>query len=229
MGKSPWAVDSIATKLIGENKIEPMIIVAIWNNGSKRYVEYFPEKAAEYLPKDEREKLESLAIQMGMPIKDFLGDEYLKFIVNELKPYIDQNYRTLPDVKNTSVCGSSMGGLISMYAICEYPDVFGQAACVSTHWPILFNNDNMTPSETVREYMVQHLPSPDNHRIYFDYGTKTLDVFYEVHQDKVDDIMRDKGFVEGKNWVTKKFQGAAHNEESWRKRLDIILEFLYKK
>lgn len=229
MGKLPWAADSIATKLINENKIESMIIVAIWNNGMKRYIEYFPEKAAAYLPEGEMEKMEKIAQQMGMPVMDFLGDEYLKFIVSELKPYIDKNYRTLPDAENTSISGSSMGGLISMYAISEYPDVFGQAACISTHWPILFNNDNMVPSQAVRGYMIEHLPKPVNHRIYFDYGTKTLDAFYEVHQDMVDDIMADKGYTEGKNWVTKKFEGAMHNEISWRERFDGILEFLYKK
>lgn len=228
MGKTPWAADSIAAKLISEKRIEPIIIVAAWNS-NKRYVEYFPEKAENYFSKEERKKLEDLAKYMGLPAMDFLGDEYLKFMVTELKPYIDKNYNTLTDVNNTAVCGSSMGGLISMYAICEYPDVFGKAACVSTHWPILFDNSNMAPSEAVRQYMREHLPQPQNHRIYYDYGTKTLDAFYEVHQDMVDDIMVEKGYTQDENWLTKKYEGAEHNEISWRKRLDVILEFLYKK
>jgi hypothetical protein len=77
--------------------------------------------------------------------------------------------------------------------------------------------------------MKENLPSPENHRIYFDYGTETLDQYYEVHQKMVDQIMKSKGYTEGKNWVTRKFDGAAHNEESWQKRFDIILGFLYGK
>lgn len=223
-----WEVDSTAEKLITENKIKPAIIVASWNTNEYRYMEYFPEKASEYFTREDKEAMQGLVKLMKVEY-NWLADEYLKFMVKELKPYIDKNYRTLTNRENTSVCGSSMGGLISLYAISEYPEVFGQAACISTHWPLLFDNNNMSPSESVRKYMKEHLPSPETHRIYFDYGTATLDQYYEVHQQKVDAIMKAKGYTKGKNWVTRKFEGAQHNEQSWQNRVDVILEFLYKK
>ncbi|PHK22954.1 esterase, partial [Nostoc linckia z15] len=71
------------------------------------------------------------------------------------------------------------------------------------------------------------LPSPDNHRIYFDHGTETLDQYYEVHQIIMDRIMESKGYLRDKNWVTRKFDGAEHNEKSWQQRMDVVLEFLY--
>ncbi|MFX8129754.1 alpha/beta hydrolase-fold protein, partial [Acinetobacter baumannii] len=67
------------------------------------------------------------------------GDAYLRFLTDELKPRIDHDYRTLSDRDHTVVVGSSMGGLISCYALAERPDVFGRAGCVSTHWPLTFN------------------------------------------------------------------------------------------
>ncbi|HNQ14785.1 MAG TPA: hypothetical protein PKM58_04425, partial [Pyrinomonadaceae bacterium] len=80
----------------------------------------------------------------------------------------------------------------------------------------------------VVEYMKQHLPSPKNHRIYFDYGTATLDASYEPFQLKADEIMRAAGFSD-ENWITKKFPGDDHSERSWAKRLEIPLAFLLRK
>ena len=164
----------------------------------------------------------------GAESSEYLGDEYLTFLTKELKPYIDQKYRTLSDPANTSICGSSMGALISLYAICEYPDVFGQAACVSTHWPILLNDGNPGPSIAVKRYFAEHLPSPDSHRIYFDYGTATLDETYGKHQSGFDIAMKQKGYKMNINWVSRKFENADHSEKSWQERFHNVLQFLYK-
>ena len=96
---------------------------------------------------------------------DICSDHYLRFIVEELKPYVDAHYRTLPDQHNTFIMGSSMGGLISLYAMCEYPHVFGGAGCVSTHFPI--------GRGIALKYMQDNLPDPKTHKFYFDYGTRT--------------------------------------------------------
>lgn len=226
--KVAWEADNTADNLIASGKVEPFIIVAAWHTGNTRYMEYFPEKAFNYFKPQDKTDIDGLAKMMGVE-PNWLADEYLKFIVEELKPYIDQNYRTLANQENTSICGSSMGGLISMYAISEYPTVLGQAACVSTHWPVLFDNANMGPSQAVRDYMVNNLPSPKNHRIWFDYGTATLDQYYEIHQKMVDDIMKKKGYKQGKNWETHKYEGAEHNEKAWQARFGEVLMFLYGK
>jgi predicted alpha/beta superfamily hydrolase len=146
------------------------------------------------------------------------SDAYLAFIVKELKPFIDAHYRTLPGMKNTSIMGSSMGGLISLYAIVEYPQVFGQAACLSTHWP--------ASDGAVIHYVKSRLPDPATHRIYFDYGTRTLDAQYQPYQARMDAAMRARGYVEGSNWITLNFPGAEHSETSWAARVDVPLQFL---
>ena len=114
--------------------------------------------------------------------------------------------------------GSSMGGLISAYAISEYPDVFGGAACLSTHW--------VAGDGAVIDYLRDKLPAPESHRLYFDHGTMTLDAHYAPFQQRMDDAMRARGYAEGRSGMSRVFPGAEHSEKSWRERVEIPLEFL---
>lgn len=216
-----WGVDDVLCALSVDKQIRDCIVVAIWNNGEKRAAEYFPQKVLDSMSEENSQLL--MPRIKGKP----LADNYLKFLVLELKPEIDKVLPTLADPANTFIAGSSMGGLISLYAICEYPEVFGAAACLSTHWPGIFTNENNPIPEAILAYLAEKLPSPKNHRIYFDHGTDTLDSLYGVWQSKADILMKKKGFEQG-NWMTKVFPGAPHTEEAWRKRLHFPLTFLLK-
>ena len=217
-----WSVDQTLNRLEKQNKIRDCIVVGIWNNGMKRHAEYFPQKALDFLPSN---KFDELNKQLtGGP----MADNYLSFIVKELKPFIDSTFSTLPDQANTFIAGSSMGGLISLYAICEYPQVFHGAACLSTHWTGIYRaNDNPVP-EAIFTYMKSHLPSPENHKIYFDYGTADLDSLYAPFQAIADEVMISKGYTSA-NWVTEKFPGESHAETAWGKRFAIPAVFLLSK
>lgn len=209
-----WGVDETMTRLIKESKIREAIIVGIWNT-PKRVAEYMPQKAL---------SLSNTKDLKGIPLAthdEIISDNYLKFLVTELKPFIDTTYRTLPDRKNTFIMGSSMGGLISAYAMSEYPQVFGGAGCISTHWPA---GDGI-----VIEYLKKHLPDARTHKFYFDYGTETLDAQYEPYQQKMDEVMKSAGYREGKNWMTKKFVGAEHSERAWSKRVEVPIMFFLGK
>lgn len=76
--------------------------------------------------------------------------------------------------------------------------------------------------------MSEHLPNPQDHKIYFDYGDQTLDALYPPLQKRADDVMKARGFSK-MNWITKYFPGDDHSEISWNKRLYIPLEFLLSK
>ncbi len=217
--KQEWKVDEVMTTLLNDKKVNNTIIVGIWNDGEYRHADYYPEKTLDFLPDTLKQKIINNDLK-GRPN----SDEYLKFIVKELKPYIDSHFPTLPDKNNTFIAGSSMGGLISMYAICEYPQIFGGAACISTHWPGSFFNQPLIP-ESFLSYLRVHLPNPEGHKLYFDYGTETLDRYYEPWQKKADEIINAKGYNKT-NWLTKAFPGADHSEKSWAKRLDIPFIFL---
>lgn len=228
--KQEWGVDETLSGLMQQGKIGDCIVVGIWNGGERRHAEYFPQKPFEALSKVEQDQVYNTYRSGGQSIFSGLAissDDYLKFLVKELKPFIDQTYSTYTDRTHTYVAGSSMGGLISLYALCEYPTVFGGAACLSTHWPGLFSMDNNPVPAAFFSYLKKNLPSPQQHRIYFDHGTETLDAMYASLQLQVDAIMKERGY-DSSQWISRSWPGQDHSERSWRSRLDIPLVFLLK-
>ncbi len=105
-----WSVDETLDRLFKDKNLK-LIVVGIDNGGEKRLDEYSPWKNEKYGGGE--------------------GDAYLDFVVNTLKPYIDNNFNTLKDKTNTAIIGSSMGGLISHYAALKYPEVFGKIGVYS--------------------------------------------------------------------------------------------------
>ncbi len=138
--RQAWDIHLAVDRLMREGRIPPTLVVGVWNNGERRRSEYYPEKFLRYLAEPVRQRLvaEGLA---GQP----RADAYLRYLVHELKPAIDARYATRPERAATAVLGSSMGGLISIYAFCEYPQVFGGAAGLSTHWVTAFQPNAMLP------------------------------------------------------------------------------------
>jgi enterochelin esterase-like enzyme len=222
-----WEVDEHLDRLIRDKKVRPTIVVGIWNT-PKRLQEYVPSKAFDTLPADYRGKVR--ALYGGDP----LSDGYLKFIVRELRPMIDKRFNVKTDRANTIIMGSSMGALISLYAIDEYPMIFGGAGMMSTHWPLVINPDNTPVSDEDYEvvsaaferYLAPALPDPRTHKLYFDHGSETLDAVYKRYQDRVDAVVAKRGYRQGVNWLTRSFPGQKHNEISWASRLDVPLQFL---
>ncbi len=207
-----WGVDEAITQLATEGRVREAIVVGIWNT-PKRFAEYMPAKA-----------LAESGVPAGWPDmawmsrQQIVSDDYLRFVVQELKPRIDAKFRTLAGRDDTVIMGSSMGALISLYALLEYPDVFGGAGCVSIHWPL---GDGL-----VADYLARHLPARAGHRLYFDHGTTTIDAAYAPYQRRVDALLRGAGWREGTDFRSYEDAGAAHDERAWRARLAEPLEFL---
>ncbi len=213
-GGVDWGVDETMTRLIENGEIRPAIVVGIWNSPRRRE-EYMPQRAV-------RDRVRfNVPGSEDKAAADIISDRYLAFLVDELRPFIDTHFRTMTGRQDTYVMGSSMGGLVSQYAMSRYPDVYGGAGCVSTHWPA---GDGIA-----LEDFAAYLPDPATHRYYFDYGTATLDAGYEPYQRRADEILRQAGYIEGDNWITLRFEGAEHSERSWRLRVDRPLVFLIGK
>ena len=229
--KMEWGVDETMGLLIRNKRIRDCIVVGIWNNSPKRFSEYFPQKVFSDLSQEEQEMMRQegrTKNSAGLVADRIESDNYLKFLVKELKPFIDQKYKTHRSAKYTLVAGSSMGGLISMYAICEYPEIFGGAACLSTHWPGLFRTDNNPIPAAIMRYLGNNLPSPRRHKLYFDYGTQTLDAMYKPYQLQADEIIKLKGY-NSRSWTTREFAGKDHSERAWKERFDQPILFLLGK
>ena len=215
-GGVAWEVDSTLAAL--GPAVRPCIVVGIWNT-DRRFTEYAPAKPHAAMNTAAKERVNQE--RPGQP----LSDAYLRFIVRELKPYIDKHFQTSPRRADTFVAGSSMGGLISLYAALEYPQVFGGAACFSTHWPLRLKENRFDFTTAMVQYLDKKLPRNRKPKLYFDRGSATLDAWYEPHQLRIDSVVRAHGYGAG-NWLSRSFPGAAHNEAAWKKRVPLALPFL---
>ncbi len=225
--KQEWQIDEVASRLIKAGKTQPFIVVGIDNAGANRHSEYFPQQPFENLSQAQQTALYQLQRTKNQALfsQQVYSNRYLKFLVTELKPYIDSHYSVYTDAAHTFVMGSSMGGLISLYAISEYPHIFGGTACLSTHWLGTFEQQNNPIPPAFFNYMQQKLPDPSTHKLYFDHGTATLDAWYPPLQAQADKIIKAKGYT-SQNWQSLTFEGAEHSEHAWAARLDIPLIFL---
>lgn len=221
-----WGVDETMSQLTKNKSIVDCIVVGIWNIAEDRHNNYFPQKPYELLPREFQDSL----INVGQGGYSLFGgpvnsDDYLEFLVHIVKPMIDKKYATKKDKQHTFIMGSSMGGLISMYAFFEYPEVFGGAACLSTHWIGGFSQNHSIPNAFL-DYLEDKKALLAGRKLYFDHGTATLDSYYPPHQKEVDQIFRE--YVNGgsNQYVSKAFEGAAHTERAWKERLDVPLLFL---
>ncbi|MDE2081064.1 MAG: esterase family protein [Burkholderiales bacterium] len=222
-----WHVDVALQRLIDAGEVPPTIVVGVWNGGAERYAEYFPQKALALASEPVRRRYVEQASNGRSK-----ADDYLRFLVEELKPEIDRRYATRPGPAHTFVMGSSMGGLIALYAMSEYPQVFGGAACLSTHWvgrPTAWGPvpelQNAELPLAVFGYLRDHAPDPATHRLYMDHGTAGLDALYGVHQRFADLLLRERGYGDAQ-YSSRVFQGADHTEADWAARVGQPLRFL---
>ena len=174
-----WGIDKLLNKLPPKDQC---IVVGIDHGGENRITEYDP-----YDTKYGKGR----------------GDDYVEFLAKTLKPYIDKHYRTRHDARHTTIAGSSMGGLISMYAILKYPYVFGNAGVFSPAFWI---------SPAIFQYAAASY-LPKYARIYFVCGdAESDDMVSDMH--KMVSIARSKGLspVKSPEVVV---PGAKHNEKQW--------------
>ncbi len=181
----------MADSLIKANSMQEIIIVGIYNT-HLRSVEYN---------------------------NTILGSNYINFIIEELKPFIDRTYKTLPDNKNTAVGGSSSGGLISFIMVWEHPDVFSKAACFSPAFKI-GKVDYITP--------VNNYSGAKKEIMIFIYnGGVGLEEQLQPGIDEMINLLKEKGFIENQDLLFIKDSSAEHNESAWAKNVNRFLQYLF--
>lgn len=220
-----WAADAAMMGYAEATGEDPWIIVGIWSPGADRYRQYMPGPAYDAAGPDLRARMD--AFGNGQPI---VSRHYIDWIAGTLKPWVDQHLRTLTGPQNTAIIGSSMGGLISLYAFLEHPEVFGRAGCVSTHWP---GTAPQTVGEVDAEMLsiwqqmiAQRLGNSANRRLWFDHGDATLDAFYPPYQAAIDAQFEASNWVRGTHWESRFYPGAEHEENAWARRLPDVFKWL---
>lgn len=221
-----WGVDEVVTDLMAQGKLPRTIVVGIWNTDN-RWAEYTPAKVLDAA--SWRTRWSIFANSLGQkPV----SDAYLRYLVQDVKPFIDRTYRTRPDPAHTVTIGSSSGALIATYAMLEYPQVFGGAAAVSAHWRSVGTefqswwDGEVTPLQAMINYVAGSFPADGAHRLYFDHGTLNLDASYPPEHAAMTAALAAKGLVPDRDFMARGFEGADHNEQSWRARLDVPLLYL---
>lgn len=219
MNRQSWHVDVVLDRLTRSGRIPPTIIVAIWNRGEFRDAEYFPRKVLERLASGKHKSTLESYMKQGAR-----SDDYLRYLVDELKPMIDSRYATRRERESTFIMGSSRGAVLSVYAMSEYPEVFGGAAGLSVHWIGTFERNAAIPMATFA-YLSEHLPDPAGHRLYLDRGTETLDALYGPSFEFGGEVIRERGYTDA-NFMERVFPGTDHSEKAWSARLETPLQFL---
>jgi predicted alpha/beta superfamily hydrolase len=202
-GGVEWGIDETAQRLITAKLMEPLIIVAVANTGEGRIHEYTPSRGR--LESGRRKRSKGLLRHYG------------RFLINELKPFIDARYRTLPDAPNTGLGGSSLGGLATICLGLWFPNVFTRLAVMSP---------SIWWDECVLYKYVEALDEESRPplKIWLDTGT------HEEGWERAR-VLRD-GLLE-KGWRLHddlhyfEDEGAAHTEGAWAHRIDAALRFLY--
>lgn len=143
------------------------------------------------------------------------GKVYMHWMINELKPYIDTNYRTLPDRENTIICGSSMGGLMALYGCCVYNHVFQRAACLS---PSIW----VAPGKVLELIARAHIRNDTC--IYMDYGSNEM----FNHAANAESLISTAHLLLTKrvNLALRVVPGGNHSEASWEKQIPIFMDCL---
>lgn len=201
-----WRADETAERLISEGRIRPLIIVGVANAGDARADEYTPSPDARYGGEGGR------------------APEYARFLLEEVKPFVDRTYRTLPDRDNTGVCGSSLGGLVSLFIAAEHPDKVGLCGAVS---PSLWWNEREMVQRVRRDPAWTR-----NCRVWLDMGTSEGEEGARRNIAETRElamILQGAGRRPGKDFKYLEVPGGEHNEPAWAARFDQVLLFLFGK
>lgn len=192
-----WHVGHTADDFILTGAVQPLIILGIYNIGKSRIHEYAPTKAP----------------RLG----GGRADRYAKFLVQEVMPWMQREYRVLPDARVTGIGGSSLGGLLSLYLGLKHPQIFGRIAALS---PSVWWNQRILHRLTAAA-RIESRP-----RIWLDIGTQEGPrIVQDVEQYR--DILLQKGWHLGKDLHYQRVEGAEHNEAAWARRVGPFLQFLY--
>ena len=202
-----WHAGKTAAELIRAGEIVAPVMVGVYNTGHARMHEYAPTRA----------EVPTFDGSEGTVKSRGEAKRYARFVVNEVKPFIDAHYLTLPGPRHTAVVGSSMGGLVALYFALWHPRVFGHVGALS---PSLWWDNRVV----VRDFSA--LPRKPEIRLWLDMGT--AEPGWESVQ-LLRDALVARGWKTGVDLHYAEVAGADHSEKAWAKRTGPLLKFIFGK
>ncbi len=192
-----WHVGQTADQWILDGRVEPLIVVGIYNAGKQRLREYTPTRVP----------------RLG----GGSANRYAKFLLEEVRPFLQGQYRVLEGAENTGIGGSSLGGLVSLYLGLRKPRIFGKIAALS---PSVWWNERFI-LRFAAAAPVRPLP-----RIWLDIGTREGPRIVD-DVERLRDVLTGKGWQLERNLHYQRVEGAEHNEAAWAQRVGPFLQFLF--
>jgi enterochelin esterase-like enzyme len=223
-----WEMDLILN-MLGHQSVGPAIVVGIAADAERRSREYNLPTVAQYFDSEIKEIFDR---SCG---GENLTADYFDFIINELKPYVDANFDTMPDRDNTYMMGASMGGMLPLEAQLSHSDVFAGGISMSAHLflfgpelpPSAYPADGAQRAEAaLREALVEHLPEPNGNRLYFQRGTLDLDSIYGGSHTAVAEALLHRGYLFGQDFKMVIDKGASHHDTFWKLRAPEAIRFV---
>lgn len=219
-----FEADRRVTQLMGTGTIQPTIIVAIDNLGNDRFLQYMPQSIYERASPEVRATVEREIERVGAT--SLSSRAFIEFIQEQLKPYIDTNYRTSPNRLDTAIFGASMAGVMSGAIFVEAQEVFGLGASMSPNWAIYDERfiDHPTLPSLWRDYF-SSLGVPEGRRFWLDHGTQMMDAGMVPHQLAIAEGMTNLGWQRGCNLQTRVYD-AGHAFAQTASQMDEVLAWL---
>ena len=215
-GRRSWRMAQSAIKVSREFAIAPPAIIAVFHSRS-------PEnpwgRILDLAPQDPFQNGVTAASETNdeISLEDLQGNNYLEQITEVIAPAICDELRIDLSTLDKAVIGSSMGGLAALYALSKRPDFFTASLALSPHW--------LAGEKPLVDALLDSFPKPGQHKIWMSRGTGGYDAKYGPFQRHADQKMREAGWRDDEDFITRIYNRSGHNERSWAKYLSDPLRF----
>lgn len=223
-GETNFAADRRIARLSADGTIRPTLIVAIDNLDNDRFLQYMPQAIYERGGPGVREGVEREIKRVGA--NSLVSALFIRFLTDQLKPYVDSHFRTSADRLDTAIFGASMAGVMSGAIFVEAQQSFGLGACMSPNWPIydkrMINHPGLPTLWA--DYFAQ-LGPPEGRRLWLDHGTEMMDAGMAPHQTAIARVLTDLGWRRSCNLQTRVYE-AGHAYAQTANQMDDVLAWL---
>lgn len=224
--RATWELGQASSRIAEKNDVVPPTLICIYHtpyleDKIGRLKEYVPTR---YMATKQDWQTESYGLYQGA-VENFLdsltADQLIDEITNVIVPKIANRIGQQLSAPTTAILGASMGGLASIYAVIQRPDFFHTALSFSPHWVIGGNK--------LAENMMKDFPNPGEHKLWMSRGTKGLDARYEESQDFANNLIKNRGYRNNVDLITRTLNKGAHSNATWARYVPAAIDFWLKK
>lgn len=222
--KGGWYTDAVMDSLLSRNLIMPTVVASIGlgKSGEAELIPFLEDRNGN--PATLSEPLKQLLLGDSKTNRTSPNSNYIRSVAEEILPALQSKFLISKEARDITVLGGGKAALSAFKLFCKYPNLIGNAGCLSTEW-----NLPHAYAEVLLDLVPNWLPEPANRRLYFDYGTEGVDAQQKFWQQKVDAVLGERGYFRGRHFLTLEIRGAEPNPSYWSQRSHKPFQFLQRK